>query len=203
MHNPHPHPDTTPNPNTSCLRVVEISFLCVRPYPNPDTLSSILTSILTSTLTNRYPLKQYVEFLPLMVDWLRGSIEEMNTRPKEIVKPDEIEMMDELNKAVEGVMNGIAELYPVAYVSVREGGFSSNDTSPASSPSNNKTNNRSALVLLAGKCLQASETLKTCVNACRVSCMVACDHSSPYLLDRLSHQLHLTMIACDHSPPSK
>ena len=102
----------------------------------------------------------------------------MSTRPKDVVKPDEIEMMEELNKAVEGVMNGIAELYPVAYTAVREGGMS-NDTSPSGSP-HNKTNNhnRSALVLLSGKCLQASETLKTCANACRVSCMVTGDPPS-------------------------
>ena len=133
-----------------------------------------------------------------MVEWLRGAIEEMSTRPKEVVKVDEIEMMDELNKAVEGVLQGIADLYPVAYVAVREGGMTSgtsNNTSPSSSP-HNKTNNRSALVLLAGKCLQASETLKTCANACRVSCMVTGD--PPFTLSDNISLSRLSLVVYGH-----
>ena len=99
-------------------------------------------------------VKQLNEVLPFISKWIDGAVKELSVKDsygKDLVSPEEIEVMSEFKKAMDILHSTYSELAPIAKSLLHE------PSSKSRSLLTNGNLNISALVLLAGKCLQVRQ----------------------------------------------
>lgn len=91
------------------------------------------------------------EVLPFISKWIDGAVKELSVKDsygKDLVSPEEIEVISEFKRAMDILHSNFAELAPIAKTLLQE------PSSKSRSLLTNGNVNISATVLLAGKCLQ-------------------------------------------------
>ena len=121
-------------------------------------------------------VKHLTSVLPVLSKWIEGAVKELSLKDSygnNLVKPEEVEIMMDLKKAVDAVSLCFADVYPVAKLFLQ-------NTHPSKKLSNSFLSggsvNISSLVLLSGKCLQVDEV------ECSLSCPVYWKFNSFVLL---------------------
>lgn len=96
-------------------------------------------------------VKQLNEVFPFISKWIDGAVKELSVKDsygKDVVKPEEIKIITEFQKAMDAQYQCLAELTPIAKSLLQE------PSSKSRSLLTGGNLNISALVLLSGKCLQ-------------------------------------------------
>lgn len=104
-------------------------------------------------------VKHLTSVLPVLSKWIEGSVKELSVKDSygnNLVKPEEVEVMIDLKKAVDAVSVCFSDVYPVAKLFLQ-------NTHPSKKQSNaflsGGSVNISSLVLLSGKCLQVNNEI--------------------------------------------